>query len=509
MSAWWKGLLKGYPMKKQQLARWIGMALLAAGPIAMAVNEPLPRPVTPPPILPGQKPPAKPIPPPTGPEATPPLGQAPEEKWPHPIVAGKDAAVQPYLDDNTFLVGCVDASAMDLKPYQDWFLSGLEAASQDKQAGADARKQFTMAAAQESQWVAKFRKAGGKRLYIVVSLSDMDRHGPFIVVPLDKNADADALIALFPKRHVDANGPVDQNAEAAVKLGNAVVFGERAIRDRLKEMPALKARPGLHEAMGAAGDAPVRIALFASDTLRNELEAILPTLPEALGGGPIKPLSRGSRWISIAAQTPPKASLNVIVQTKDDQTARDLLAIEQKAIHWLDSGVVRLPFDARKLTDLLALQAKGDRLTMELGTAKVQELVAQLVAPALLNGHRQAANVQTMSAERQLALGCIIYANDHKQQWPDSLDQIAEYVGGKESLAKLMVDPKQPGTSPGYIYKKPAGSLAHADMIVILYEAPPPDGKPPERICAGYADGHCEYITQGELKRGLGEKPGL
>ncbi|HZL37746.1 MAG TPA: hypothetical protein VFC78_20685 [Tepidisphaeraceae bacterium] len=273
------------------------IAMLLGGSVVLAITEPLPRPVTPPAVVPGQKPPGKLVPPPGGPEAAQAAPAQARIEGNNPIIAGDDAAVAPFLDDNTFFVARVDASAMDLKSQQDWLLSAMDLASKDKAEIAEAKKDLPKALDEESAWVARFRKAGGKRLYMAMSLSDLPKYGPFVVVPLNKGEDAAGLIALFSRAGAQSQ-PAGARSEGAARVGDAVVFGELAIIDRLRTMPAAKPRPELSLAMAAAGNAPVRMVLIPSDSLRIRLEELLPTMPDELAAArprSFRAASHGSR----------------------------------------------------------------------------------------------------------------------------------------------------------------------------------------------------------------------
>ena len=63
----------------------------------------------------------------------------------------------------------------------------------------------------------------------------------------------------------------------------------------------------------------------------------------------------------------------------------------------------------------------------------------------------------------RLAKACIQYSTDHEGQWPDSLQQLAEY-GITE---KELVNPCQPEREIGYVYLKPTGTSAAPEQILI------------------------------------------
>ncbi len=73
-----------------------------------------------------------------------------------------------------------------------------------------------------------------------------------------------------------------------------------------------------------------------------------------------------------------------------------------------------------------------------------------------------------------------MYAKDHKGAWPDKLDDLAKLLG-----------PSLPRTITGYVYVKPAVPINPQSLI--LYEAF--DAWPTEGVGVGFADGHCERIS--------------
>lgn len=201
---------------------------------------------------------------------------------------------------------------------------------------------------------------------------------------------------------------------------------------------------------------------------------------------------------------PPDASLKFVLKATDDKAANDLLALQHKAIEWANAQAGKAPVDVKRLTSLLAGKGEGDRLTITLDAKGVKDAVGLGLLPAFLEARRSAKFSQSIGTEHQLAIACVMYASEHKNQWPNSLDDAAEYMGGKAALAKLIIDPLHPTLSPGYIYKRPADPLQNAGETIVIYEAQPADAKA-LHLYAAYADGHCAYITQAELKRRLGD----
>lgn len=89
----------------------------------------------------------------------------------------------------------------------------------------------------------------------------------------------------------------------------------------------------------------------------------------------------------------------------------------------------------------------------------------------------------------KLQLALYEYAQAHDSEWPDSLEQIKESVGGDDAYQKLITNPVT-GDNPGYEYIKPKGrpgddNYEHRQLI--LYQLN--KGKRDQNLKAGYSDG--------------------
>ena len=93
--------------------------------------------------------------------------------------------------------------------------------------------------------------------------------------------------------------------------------------------------------------------------------------------------------------------------------------------------------------------------------------------------------VQSLSNMKKILLSCIMYAQEHQDQWPDNLQQLNVYG----VTAADLTNPRYAGAEPGYVYAKPGKPLSPSQ--VVLYEKYDSwaDG-----INVGFADGHVELI---------------
>src|SRR5436853_6598987 len=98
--------------------------LMAANSIL--AQQPKPKPVTPPPVVPGQKPPGAPAVPQPQPGQT--ENAQPAAATDRALMTGDDAVVQPFLDDNTLAVLRVDVASVNLQQAKQWFSDAVASA---------------------------------------------------------------------------------------------------------------------------------------------------------------------------------------------------------------------------------------------------------------------------------------------------------------------------------------------------------------------------------------------
>lgn len=104
---------------------------------------------------------------------------------------------------------------------------------------------------------------------------------------------------------------------------------------------------------------------------------------------------------------------------------------------------------------------------------------------------QSARSARSANQMRQILIGLMHYLVDNADAWPDRLEQIEEYVGGKEELARLMKNPLT-GDDPGYEYVKPADPKA--PNTPVLYQLR--DGQRELGMPVGYADGSVRPLAR-------------
>ncbi len=92
----------------------------------------------------------------------------------------------------------------------------------------------------------------------------------------------------------------------------------------------------------------------------------------------------------------------------------------------------------------------------------------------------------------KLQLALYEYAKANDGQWPDSLEEIKDSVGGDQAFQQLMTNPVT-GDNPGYEYVKPEGNPEDADYDphqLVLYQLN--NGQRDPSLESGYSDGAFE-----------------
>ena len=277
-----------------------------------------------------------------------------------------DAAVLPFIDEGTFLVARLDVDRVDREAFTKFIEGVVEMTFRQTGIPADqmeAVKQGPIAAAKT--WLTDMSAAGGKRVYVLLDHADQgtpDGGGPAIVVPIGEGADAEKIRA----------GMTGDNTGTMVveEVGKAIVLAQQPTIDRLKKLadgsakPA--ARPDLPRAFDLAGKAaPLRIAFVPGETTRKWIEENRPKIPEELGGGDIKQVSRGIAFAGIGVTQKPATMANVAVRAVDAAQAKGLFEMLDKGAQAAKKGVRPGP-----MAELYAKQLEAYKLTLEGDTVR-------------------------------------------------------------------------------------------------------------------------------------------
>ena len=255
--------------------------------------------------------------------------------------------------------------------------------------------------------------AGIEDIYLVMSMQSLPREPGYAVIPKTERTDADAI-----RRLIDQSPMARQKIQVADERDVLVVGGEsalRAYRSREKANRTEVAAP-----LAAVSGDPIQIIVVPSADDRRVIEELMPTLPPQIGGGPSTRLTHGLSWAAIGIRGGDGLSARVIVQSRSEALAADMLQIWKSGLASLaELEVVKQAMP--NLSDALPVltpKVAGDQLRLELNDENrgIETLVAAL-RPPVREARLQAKRVMSMNNLKQIALAMHNF-HDRNKRFP-------------------------------------------------------------------------------------------
>jgi hypothetical protein len=129
-------------------------------------------------------------------------------------------AISSILDDQTIAVVRIDASQLDVNNIAAW-------AGRVARANKDERAVIAGRTRRFNDWTDRFRKAGGRELYVILSFADFGEDGPILCVPRQGISDLGGINSLFIKDQ--SATPTSRlfpfAAQSSLERDGLVVFG--------------------------------------------------------------------------------------------------------------------------------------------------------------------------------------------------------------------------------------------------------------------------------------------
>ena len=326
--------------------------------------------------------------------------------------AARLAAVAPFLDEHTIAVGHVDLRRLD--PAAAIKTIGDLAPADD----LDFQKRLGEMEAGLKSMLRAFEQIGVSDVYLVVSIADVPQSPPFLVAPVNAGGKAEEAEVWL---HQTSRLP------ARAVLHGAAVCGSEATIERLKSLKATP-RPELAKAFALAGDTAAQFVFSPTEDNRRVLREMLPRLPDEIGGGSGKMLADGVQWAVISANAPPKLSLDVRVQSKDEDSAAALRGLVMSGIQLFreKSKLEEAPPPQREAAEavlrLITPQVKGNQLVLShvQEDADVQKLLQALV-PTIQAARTAHGRAQSSNNLKQIALAMHNYHDVHTRLPPQAI----------------------------------------------------------------------------------------
>ncbi|REK18354.1 MAG: DUF1559 domain-containing protein [Planctomycetota bacterium] len=256
-----------------------------------------------------------------------------------------------------------------------------------------------MASSQTTQWHEVFQKlltaAGVRHLYLIVQLPDRlpTTYQPvgieaLCAIPFDTPEEAEALARLQGIR-------LPERGWRIAAGGRYCLVGPKALVDRAlagNHPP----RPGLEQAVAAAGDAPLALVVAPTADQRHVLSAVLRWWPAEQGGRLLQAWADRAAWTTVAYK--PDESLQVTMQAESPESANALAGTIGTFLTDTVAKVRKInahPVQMDALLSVLDQRVENDKIVL---AVDLQEL------PPADNPFLQATNMALWAIERQRAV---------------------------------------------------------------------------------------------------------
>jgi hypothetical protein len=406
--------------------------------------------------------------------------------------------IEPYLDDTTLIVAHVDFTRVDLLPVVARIKESFpKIGSPRDQEKAVAEFDSGINAAQK--WIGDFTKSGGRDCFVVVSMSGFPQTPVLVVVPLRQGGNGQAIAKLL-----SAGVAADPAVSTQVRE-NAVLLGSKAALARIAK-PA--AQPELVQAFEAAGDSAAQVLYVPSADTRKVLAEMLPNPTQGPFASSNGPTAQQIAWVGLGIELAPKLGFSIVIHSPDAASATALSDTLAKAVamgkEMLAHEIQRMPEMAPFIGDLDVLAkaftpaVEADRLTFHLDTDASLKLTA-IVLPAMAKSREQAQRMRSLSNLKQLVLAGIMYANEHKNEFPPDLQTL---IKSSDLTPEMLRNPRSAPGEIGYIYLRPVHGSASGAEQVVAYES---WAQPPSSIAVGFADGHAQIMDYVSFEKALAD----
>lgn len=372
----------------------------------------------------------------------------------------------PFVDDSTLAAIVIDLDRVDLPAIGE--LMNDAAAATAPSAGEDTTKAI-------ATWRDSIVRAGAAQFVVFFTLKDPGGAPAYIIVRPRADADPKALLA-----HIEA--PEKDGGMYGFGLNRSATLTSGCIlvaSDRQREGLGIPERAAtITQALSLAGDAPIRVAMFPADFARRAIAELMPRFPEALGGGESRPIldAMTACGASLSIASAPTAQMRIAATSPEAAATLARFVTERSAA---------LPDD---IANAFTATADASTVRVEASGAPLRNLLVNL-ASNVINARRSAAMMQTSIKARNVVMGCWMYAQNHNENFPDSLDQL---VTDKHITTDVI---KSPDGADLFVYIKltPEQWKNDPSRTVILYEKF--NAWPSRGISVGFVDGHIEVIA--------------
>jgi hypothetical protein len=319
------------------------------------------------------------------------------------------AAVAPFVDDQTFLIGRLDVQKLQLADLQARLTAIIEKITGD----SNAAQNMAPVAAQAQQLRTAFLDAGGQNVFVLASTSDIPAQPPFFVVTSSDPGKLDAVQSFVRQ----LTGGSSEKFEIRKHGDRALLVGQPPTLDRLAALRTTP-RAEVTAAANAVADAPVQLLITPSADQHRVVKETTPSLPKPWDNLTGQVLSDGLQWGVLTVDTTPTLRVCLVVESKDSPSAeqlKDVVAASLDSLAQLPIVQQAVP-QAGELLRLLTPTVQDKRLTVTVteDTETLQSVAKPLVA-AITAARQNARQMQSMNNLKQIGLAMHVYHDKYKR----------------------------------------------------------------------------------------------
>ena len=397
--------------------------------------------------------------------------------------------IAPYIDSQTIAVARVNVRQINpdaiFEKISEIILKDVKPSEKDK-----VLANLPMLLQTVHQWITDFTTAGGKDIYIVMSLADFPK--VFMITSVAPDADAQAIAQLLRKVQPagkSKSSPLYMNTFE--KLDQVVFGGSDATLQRLREGEP-DSRPELSTAFAAMGNPAVQVLIIPSADSRRVIEEMLPVLPAEVGGAPGTTITHGLIWAAVGIDGPPNMAFKLHIQSQDATSALEIGKLIANLYN-----IIRQNTEIRKelhnldgILKTLTPTVQRDHLTVALDKTGMDTIVND-VSPIILWSQGTACVHQLNSIGKAI----LMYQNDHRDKNPPNLETLVE--AGDVPAQSLIC----PAGHDKYVYRgADLSSFASSNMILVYDKLEYHRGKYRNVL---FADTHVKTMTEDAFRKAI------
>lgn len=347
---------------------------------------------------------------------------------------------------------------------------------------ADYKASLAPARAQSEQWRKAFLEAGGSEIVATVSLPAGQFAPPIVIaVPIGAGADTAKLTELCRALN---GGP--EGSQASKVTDDLLLIGPESTLESLP-LAGAEREAEIRAAVSLVADAPiVAIAIPPQALVRAYAESGV-LLPEAIGGGPLSIVSDGIRSGAVSVTASPDVVLKATFKSASPDAANTL---HQWAKRMTDLAVKRASEGQRSISlAWLVPTVAADRVEITVDGDRARAAIDDVLGP-MLAARAAARGMVIASQQRQIVMGCFIFAADHKDEWPQGLADVVK-TGALDDGAI-----RHPTAGRSFVYIRPTADAIRnrPSTTIVLHESF--DAWPQGGMWCAFADGHVELISE-------------